>query len=182
MGLVWAQPENMTWVLLSTDSPPVRGAKGVRCELGSSRRWRPRLSDPWLLKLALSVGEGAWAGARGWVVLARYSRTHLDAWLGLWNQSPWDWLNSLSLWSCPGWEAQSRCGHTQCPPTVCLYIGVYPSGREGSLPPSFCWGTSMLTWAMTVRPRRVWLGVTALPIWIRVLFCGWTSVLVMDCT
>lgn len=36
---------------------------------------------------------------------------------------------------------------------------------------SFYFGTSMVTWPMTVKPGRVWLGGTASPIWDRVVCC-----------
>ncbi|MED6285049.1 hypothetical protein CHARACLAT_025142 [Characodon lateralis] len=47
--------------------------------------------------------------------------------------------------------------------------------------PLFCWGTSTLTLAMTVRSGGVWLGGMALVFLTRVVFCYWTSVFVMDC-
>jgi len=57
MGLGQAQPKNMTWVLRSTGSPPVAGAKGFGCNASwiaakGGDLWR---SDPQLLKLALGT-------------------------------------------------------------------------------------------------------------------------------
>ena len=57
MGLGQAQPKNMTWVLRSTGSPPVAGAKGFGCNASwiaakGGDLWR---SDPQLLKRALGM-------------------------------------------------------------------------------------------------------------------------------
>lgn len=81
---------------------------------GSEVHWDPvQCVNPWLPKLVtwvmechLSDGEGAWVSARGWDILTRYSGAHLNAWLGLWSQTPGEGLDSVSVWSCALGERQ----------------------------------------------------------------------------
>ena len=61
--------------------------------------------------------------------------------LGLWNHPPQEGLDSFPL--CSWWQcevADSGCDSC-CPLAWCRYIGVYPSKREGSLPPPSDGGT-----------------------------------------
>ena len=69
------------------------------------------------------------------------SRPHLDTRQGLWNRPSREGLDFLPLWSCRQWQETGRSGDSCCPLVQCLYIGVYPSEREGSLPPPSGGGT-----------------------------------------
>lgn len=55
----------------------------------------------------LAGGEGAWACAGGWEVLARDSQAHHHTQHGLWNTAPWE--GSPLPWSCPGGAAVGWC-------------------------------------------------------------------------
>lgn len=87
-------------------------------------------------------------GSLSWCVKlkgsGKNSWTHLDAWLWLWNQSPWEELDMLWLWSCPCWEELGRSGPpimggnktagtlgftpvNQRVTSLCLHVGLWVS-------------------------------------------------------
>lgn len=84
----------------------------VQCVFCSSQGRRPGNSinaDQGDMKRNLSGGEGAWARVWGWEIPARYSRVHLNTWLGLWNQSPPLDLPLMRLEAGVGIRVPSAC-------------------------------------------------------------------------
>ena len=182
-----------------------RGQRGrVHCELGSGRRWGPWRSDPRLQKLALGTWNVTSLVGKEPELVRKVEKFRLDI-VGLTSTHSKGSGTSLLErgWTlfhsgvATGERRRAGVAILIAPRLGALYVGVYPGGREGSLPPpsgggtgpdcclclwvqtavqsihpfwnpwrgcwkvlplgipSFCWGTSTLTLAATVRPGGV---------------------------
>ena len=120
-----------------------RGHGGrVQCELGSSRRRRPWLSDPRLLKLALGTWNVTSMLGKEPELVCEAERFRLDIvgltlthGLGSGTSPLLKGVGLSSTLELPVVRGAEQVWAYLLPPAVCVYIGVYPSGREGSLPP-----------------------------------------------
>ena len=119
----------------------------VQCELGSSRRRRPWRSDPRLLKLALGTWNVTCLLGKEPELVHKAERFWLDI-VGL---PLMHGLGSGTSLLEMGWtlfhsgvargERRRADVGLLIAPRVCLHVGVYPGGRESSLPPPSGGGT-----------------------------------------
>lgn len=143
----------------------------VHCRSGGRKRQETGHADScWHRLVQRSVernffgGEGARAGARGWVKPIRYFWTRFSALLWLWKQVSGEGLGSVLFWSCLGWQLPSRCedAHKSC--TKVQHRLPHLLGVYGWCPESvaiwesqFYWEILTLTWAKIEKHARAWL-------------------------
>ncbi|XP_061626893.1 uncharacterized protein si:dkey-27h10.2 isoform X2 [Phyllopteryx taeniolatus] len=115
-----------------------RGHRGrVHCELGSDRRQGPWRCDPRLQKLALGTWNVTSLAGKEPELVCEVENFRLDI-VGFAS------THSLGSGTSPlkrGWTLSHSGVAKYCPLARRPYIGVHPSGREGSLPPPLGGGT-----------------------------------------
>lgn len=112
------------------------------------------------MECQFSGGEGAWTSAWGWGISIRYCLQ-----FGVWNQFPWEELDTVSLWTCPWWKVAGSILVWLL--SLSIHWG-FSQWKRGLFP-------SRLTGHWRVKPGGASLGKTACLIWIWVMFCYWTN-------
>ena len=150
MGPGRAQPETMTWDPLPAGSPPAGGAKGVggNASWAGGRRRGPWQSNPRLQKLALGTWKVTSLVGKEPELVREVEKFRLDI-VGLTLthskgsgtsllERGWTFFHSGVV---TGERRRAGVAILTAPPAWCLYVGVYPGRREGSLPPPSGGGT-----------------------------------------